>query len=230
MRRLSVENFDVAEVCNVLHGGGVVCLPTDTCYGIAVDATSDLAVHKMHQAKRRKLERAKSIAFSSTSMLEEWVVIDEVWNALNHFFLPGPLTLILPRKRKLAAGLNPDETRIATRIINHKVPSMLIEAFEKPITCTSANRQGESPLYCPDQIQSSFSDEIDILLDDGILPRVLPSTILDLIETPPILVRPGPISLENIYTVLLENQLYKAKTLLSSLALQSENILIPSKN
>lgn len=197
-------SFDSIQIgCELLHSGGVVVIPTETVYGLAADATSDLAVAKIYTLKNRPQFNPLIIHVATINQAETIAVFSKQAHDLAKVFWPGSLTLVLPKRPDslisdlASAGLN----TIAVRIPNHTIALDLLKAYGKPIAAPSANRSTEiSPTQARD-VQSTFGDDI-FILDGGPCQVGLESTIVDLTGPQPVLLRPGGISLEQLESIL----------------------------
>jgi len=159
------------EAVNVLHAGGIVAHPTDTCYGLAVDVGNFVAVKKLRKLKGITDAHPFTIIPPTKKWVLENFVLNLVARNLTRKFWPGPLTLILPLKQS--------KNKIKTcgvRIPDCKISQKLVRLFGQPITTTSANRHGEKEAH---EISSLISLKPDLILDGGKLPIRPTSTILD---------------------------------------------------
>ncbi|PIR55348.1 threonylcarbamoyl-AMP synthase [Candidatus Peregrinibacteria bacterium CG10_big_fil_rev_8_21_14_0_10_36_19] len=158
----------------VLKNGGVVMHPTETCYGLAVDILNESALKKMYNIKGRDFNKPVSILVDGFGMAEEYGIFSDKALQLAHKFWPGPLSIVVPRKRSLPNFLNPGEDFVSIRWSGNSFCEDLVFRFGGPITTTSANVAGEDPLY--EAIK--FSDGIDLVVDGGVLSQNQPSTIV----------------------------------------------------
>ncbi len=160
------------EALAYLKQGGVVAYPTETCYGLAVNAGNERAVNRLRRLKGRDGQRPISILIASPDWLDDLVLPPSAqeW-ALIRAFWPGPLTLLLkPVENGPCSSLA--MPRLGLRCSSHPVAQGLVEAFGEPLTSTSANRSGESSLVDPLAVERVFKDE-DVL----VLPDPAPSAV-----------------------------------------------------
>jgi L-threonylcarbamoyladenylate synthase len=181
----------IAKAVAILSSGGIVVYPTETCYGIGADATSDDAVKKVIRIKKRDKGKKISIAFSDLKMAKRYVVMTKRAEKLAKAFMPGPLTLIVESKGKKKVGFRVPDNNLVRRII---------KKLGKPITTTSANISGKGELYKIRDVVKAFSGKADLILDAGNLPRKKPSTVFD--TTNMKILRMGPISEKDIKSIL----------------------------
>lgn len=159
----------------VLRRDGLIVYPTETVYGLGADALSEDAVLKVYEAKNRPLSRPISIAVSDMDMLGAVAVLDEAARAFIEWFLPGPVTVVLPAKSCLPAILTGGTGLVGIRWPDHEVALAIIARLDSPITATSANVSGEIPPTRPEDVYVPN----DYVVDGGELPGT-PSTVVDL--------------------------------------------------
>ncbi len=167
--------------------------PTDTVYGLGTDARNREAVDNLFRAKNRAPDKPISIAVSSQEMISNLVHISRRYRNLVSRALPGPYTFIL-RSKPSFTHLSWNG-RTGVRIPDHHLVADLSREF--PITCTSANLSGQGEPREPGQITVNY----DLLIDDGPAPSDRPSTVIDLSQREPKILREGagPISIINRY-------------------------------
>lgn len=177
-----------AEILNqavsVLKKAGLVLVPSDTVYGLAVDATSEKAVKKLINFKSRSLGKAISIFVENLEMAKKYVQISKKNLNILKKILPGCFTAVLPSRHKLAGNLESEKGTLGIRIPEFDFINDLVKKYGKPLTATSANLSGRSPHYSVTSFIDSLSDkkkkQIDMIVDFGKLPRNKPSTVVDL--------------------------------------------------
>ncbi len=181
-------------ISSLLRKGGVAVIPTDTLYALSASIYNEEGVRRIYQLKKR--EEPLPVGVSSIRMMGEIAYLNDTAVKLVKTFMPGPLTLVLP-KRKVPDYVSREG--VAVRIPNHNIALKIIEEVG-PITLTSANvHGGRNPVSIDIAIQQ-LGDEVDIYMDCGKLGGRA-STILDLRNGIRIL-REGPISMEEIMEVL----------------------------
>lgn len=170
----------------------MVIHPTDTVYALAVDAENAAAVNRVYQLKRRPPDKPLTIAVSDLDMLTVYAVADPFVELIKRF-LPGPVTLILPKTGRVPPEVNPRAIgiRISDSLIAREIPKRLGRA----VTATSANLTSHAPPHTCSEAVSELAGA-DLALDAGLLPRRTPSTVIDLTGAEPVLVREGPVSFE----------------------------------
>lgn len=183
----------VTKAAEVLGKGGIIIYPTETLYGIGVDATDDKAVKEVIAIKKRSKTKHMLIAFSDLKMAKKYLVITKKAELLAEAFMPGPLGLIVETKSKPVR-------RVGFRIPDNKFVLSLIRKLGKPITSTSANISGKEDLYKIKDIIKTFNGKVGMIIDAGNLPKRKASTVFDTATMR--VVREGPISEKQILAAL----------------------------
>ena len=189
----------IKTVVKTLKNGGIIAYPTDTCYGLGVDATNVRAIKDLRELKERPIEQPISIVVSTVSMAEKYAVLNDKILRIIKTFMPGPLTIVTHKKSTVPDILNKDA--VSFRIPANKVALAIIKSLGKPLTAPSANPRGLEPAYTIDKLLHYFNGKIDMIVDAGNLPKVKPSTIVDLRYGKPRLLREGPVPFEKILNV-----------------------------
>lgn len=185
----------------ILRAGRLVVYPTDTVYGLGAIVQDDEAIRRLYRAKGRGAGKAIPILLGGSEDLFQ-VASDppEMALKLAERFWPGALTLVVPRRHGLPESLSTDET-IGVRVPDHHFAQMLLKAAG-PLATTSANPSGgESPL-APEEVLTGLGGGFALLLDGGRTTGGRPSTVVDCTGVAPRILRPGPISLDDIQVVL----------------------------
>lgn len=197
----------IIEALQVLENGGVVLHPTETCYGLAADIFYPEAVEKIYLLKEMPRHKPVSIMVASLEQAEEFGEFSASARKLARAFWPGPLTIIVKRRPALPAYINPGIDSVGLRCPDHDFTLEMLRRFEEPLVTTSANRTGEPQAY---DVETFLEDRIEVLhpdfiVDLGRIPETPPSTIVDLSGesgVPMVIVRHGPVSVEEVHRVL----------------------------
>ena len=185
---LAADNYK--KICDCLHDDGVIAYPTDTLYGLGGNFFSLALSEKIDRLKNRG-DLPYSAAVGTLAMLESLAVdIPEIFHRRLRKLLPGKFTFLFAASPAIDTRLLKNNGKIGIRLPGLTPLLQLIEKTGMPLVSTSANRSGQPPLNDPAQIAAEFSD-IDLLLDNGVLPLSKGSTIVDLTVSPPRLVRAG---------------------------------------
>ena len=192
--------YSINKAVRILNNNGIVALKTETVYGIACNPNSIFSIESVYNLKKRPIFNPLIIHVDTLEMAKKIAVFNDLSKKIAKYFWPGPLTLILPRrKNKLVedfavSGL---ET-IALRIPNSKVFQKVLKKFKKPIAAPSANPSGYISSTNARHVSDSFGEKIELIIDSGKSHFGLESTILDLSKKKLSITRQGMITPELI--------------------------------
>jgi L-threonylcarbamoyladenylate synthase len=172
----------IEQALRVLTGGGIVVHATETCYGITCDLSNKEAVARLFAVKRRNPTQAVSALFANADRAAEYVEWSPTAMNLAARHLPGPLTIVLPRK----AGALPlfpapegEHPTLGVRISPHPTALEIATRFPRPVSTTSANIHGLPAAYDAASVLRQFGDlRPDLLIDAGTLKKAPPSTVI----------------------------------------------------
>lgn len=202
-KRLGIEPIDIAQAVDVLRRGGIVAFPTDTVYGVGANVRQPEAVAALYEAKERPLSKAIPVLLArAEDMCSIAQEVPESARRLAEQFWPGALTLVVRCSPSLPSILTAGGSTVAVRVPDHPVVRALIEGLGAPLAATSANISGQPSSVTADEVLAQLGGRIALVLDGGPCPGGRPSTVVDLTTTPPRVLRPGPISAEQIEAVL----------------------------
>jgi L-threonylcarbamoyladenylate synthase len=179
MRRSESDNTgrDIKKAADIIRKGGIIIYPTETVYGIAASIFSDEALGRVFEIKKRIPDKPVSVAVSNFKMMDELVYIGERERGFIEKFLPGPVTVILKKKKAVLDILTPGTELVGIRYPAHKLATEFIELAGVPVTSTSANISGEVPPARVEEIKISA----DYIIDGGEC-KGEPSTVVDLVN------------------------------------------------
>ncbi len=193
----------ICKAAEVLRAGGIVLYPTDTLYGLGADALSDEAVAKIQAIKGRDDKKPIHAIVADMEMARRYAEVNEVAEHLAEKFLPGPLSLILKKKKGIDSGIGKGIDTFGIRIPDNRFCLDLVRAFGKPITTTSANLAGEEPRRSAQDILAQLGEKteyIDLAIAVGELPERLPSTVVDVSSGEIKVLREGAIEAKKLLT------------------------------
>ncbi len=188
----------------ILQNGGLVAFPTDTVYGLGAIAFDGKAVESIYAAKERPVEKAIPVLLADPVDMNQ-IAAEVPWMAkqLAAKFWPGALTILVPKRSDLPEAISANST-VGVRIPDHPMARKLLMAAG-PLATTSANLSGKPNPLQSAQVFDQLSGRIPLILDGGDTPGGYPSTVVDCSGSEPLIIRKGPISLEQILEVLKEN-------------------------
>ncbi len=194
----------VKAAAEALRAGNLVVFPTETVYGLGADATNEDAVRRIFTAKGRPAHNPLISHVADFETLERIAVTSNNARRLAEAFWPGPLTLVLPRSP--GSPVSPLATAkldtIAVRIPAHPTALALLQAFGGPVVAPSANVSGQVSPTRAEHVQLTEETHVAMILDAGPCDVGLESTIVNLAEDAPMLLRPGGITKEQIEDVI----------------------------
>lgn len=183
--------------------GELVAFPTETVYGLGANAFDENAVRKIFEIKGRPMDNPLIVHIASKD--DVYVVCSKVPDAtltLIERFWPGPLTLVLPKNPAVPDIVSAGLPTVAVRMPSHPIALKLIELADVPIAAPSVNIAGKPSATKPEHIKLYFGDKVFVI--EGEVEFGIESTVIDLTETPPLLLRPGPIEPEKLKEILGE--------------------------
>jgi len=191
--------LDEARRC--LLDDGLIAFPTESFYGLGVPAASAAAVERLFALKRRPADQPVPVIVADRRQVATVIeTIPPLAEELMAHFWPGPLTIVMQARAVLPPRLTGGTGRLGVRLPGLPLPA-LVAAAAGPMTATSANRSGDPPATTAMMVRASLGDELDLILDGGATPGGLPSTVLDVTVEPPLLLRPGRISEEQLLKI-----------------------------
>lgn len=196
------DNPDVKQLglaASILKKGGLVVFPTETVYGLGANALDREAAKKIYAAKGRPSDNPLIVHIASFEQLGEVAAqIPAVARELADRFWPGPLTFVLPKKDRVPSEVTGGLDTVAVRQPAHPVALALIKKSELPLAAPSANLSGKVSPTSADHVVCDLWGRVDLIIDSGRTGVGLESTVLDLTVWPPLVLRPGGISLEQL--------------------------------
>ncbi|PIC74154.1 L-threonylcarbamoyladenylate synthase [Sporosarcina sp. P17b] len=196
-----VDNDRIYEqAVDILKSGGIVAFPTETVYGLGAIATDGQAVQRIFEAKGRPSDNPLIVHIGNQSDIEKYATdIPEIAEVLMKAFWPGPLTLIMEKKPGVIADVvTAGLSTVAIRMPDHPIALELLRKLDQPLAAPSANRSGKPSPTEADHVYHDLLGRVPLILDGGETGVGLESTILDITVTPPVILRPGGITKEQL--------------------------------
>ena len=199
---LESKKENIEKAAKAIINGDIIAFPTETVYGLGADGLNPTAVAKIFEAKKRPSFNPLILHISSRDQLKELVNIesDIVYKLINNFW-PGPLTLVLPKKKIVPDIVTAGNPTVAIRMPQHPVAKSLIEMCDRPIAAPSANRFGLLSPTTAKHVEKQLGNRINIILDGGQSNVGVESTIVEVTKNKVMLLRHGGISLEQLQEV-----------------------------
>lgn len=204
------ENEAIAEAAQLLQNNEVVAFPTETVYGLGGNAYSDEAIAKIFAAKGRPADNPLIIHIYSQAQLQEIVAsVPKVAEQLIDAFWPGPLTLILPKGKKISKKATAGLETVAIRMPNHPVALALLEKANLPIAAPSANRSGKPSPTSAAHVRADLENKIAGVVDGGQTGVGVESTVVQVTGGKIAILRPGGITREQLEAVIGKGYVYE---------------------
>ncbi len=195
VQNINKDNINKEELkmaADILKKGGLVAFPTETVYGLGGDGLREDVAKKIYTAKGRPSDNPLIIHISNMDMLNKLVTdIPEKAKLLAKEFWPGPLTMIFPKSENVPMGTTGGLNTVAVRMPNHPVALALIEQSGVCIAAPSANTSGRPSPTLASHVYEDMNGKIELILDGGKVGIGIESTIVDLTEEVPVILRPG---------------------------------------
>jgi L-threonylcarbamoyladenylate synthase len=194
----SAESIDRA--ARVLRGGGLVAFPTDTVYGLGALAFNAAAVGRIYAAKDRPADKAIPVLLSSVVDIDLVAVsVGDKALRLAHRYWPGPLTLVVQKSERVPEAVA--AATVGIRVPDHAVALVLL-GVSGPLAVSSANLSGnDSPVTAVEALRQ-LDGRVEIILDGGRTPGGTPSTVVDCTGDELVILRPGPLTLQELQAAL----------------------------
>lgn len=204
MNIVAADAAGIARAAQILRDGGLVAFPTETVYGLGADATNGKAVARIFEAKGRPSFNPLIVHIPDAAAARDIAVLPEHFTALANAFWPGPLTLVMRRGASSPVSdlVSAGGDTIALRVPDAGPACALLRATGRPLAAPSANRSGGISPTRAEHVADSLGERVDLILDGGPCRVGLESTVLDISEAMPAILRPGSVTREQITAVI----------------------------
>jgi len=197
MRVLKADDLDgedFVDIVRTLERGRVICFPTDTAYGLGVDPFNPSGVERLFEIKGRPESKPVLLLVDSVAMAESVSDPTPKFQGAASVFWPGPITMVVHASGDLSTRITADTGTVGLRWPRMPLAIRLIEGLGRPVTATSANRSQEPVARSVTEAMEQLGGGVDVYVDGGHLQGEHVSTVIDLTEQPPVLLREGPVS------------------------------------
>ena len=200
---LPANRANIERAADLLIRGRLVAFPTETVYGLGAVATRRDAIRRLFEAKGRPPDHPVIVHLARAEEIDEWCSqVPAAARALADAFMPGPLTLVLPRAPHVSTALTGGQETIGLRVPSHPVAAELLSLVGGGVAAPSANRFGHVSPTAARHVEDDLGDCVDAILDGGPSNVGLESTIVDLSGERPRLLRPGVVTEADLCQVL----------------------------
>lgn len=195
----AIDNFDIETVAKALRNGQIILYPTETLYGLGVNIYREDALKKLAELKGRQSHKPFSCMISCpndlTTLCREVPLYVE--NLIN-FFWPGPVTFVLKADDSVPRSVVSSKSKIGLRYPSHPFTRVLMQVHPQPVVSTSANFVGQPAPATIEDVSEELLNSVDLAIDAGPCKWQRPSTVVDVSETEPVLLREGAIPFAKI--------------------------------
>ena len=199
----------LAEAKEIIFGGGVVAIPTETVYGLGGSAFDDEAVRRIFEIKGRPNDNPLIAHVHAEYDLKKIVDYDPPYaQALRRAFLPGPLTLVYPSAGKVSPFVSCGLDTLAVRVPSHEGAQAFLREVDIPVVAPSANLSRHVSPTTARHVLDDFEGKIPLILDGGKATGGIESTVCDVTGEIPVILRPGLVTREMIASVVGECGVY----------------------
>ena len=203
MEIISADEKGLQRAVELLRAGGIGAFPTDTVYGLGARIDSEPAIKKIFKAKGRSQGQPLPILIADAEQLRQ--IAEQIpplaWKLAERFW-PGGLTLVIPKAPQISELISAGGDSVGIRLPKHPVPLALIRGLGIPIIGTSANLSGQPSPVTAKEVIDQFEERLDFVIDGGRCPGGKESTIIDLTQQPPRILREGAIPMKEIEKLL----------------------------
>ena len=201
INNIEAQSADIDLAASILKDGGLVVIPTETVYGLGGDGTNPASSKKIYEAKGRPSDNPLIIHIASPRDAEKYAHTSELYYRLADAFMPGPLTVILPKKDTVPYETTGGLDTVAIRCPSHPVAHAIIERAGIPIAAPSANISGRPSATSSEYVVEDFDGKVDMIIDGGDCEIGLESTIVLIKDNSLVLLRPGAITCDALSCV-----------------------------
>lgn len=192
----------IRHAATLIRDGGLVVIPTETVYGLGGDGTNPLSSKKIYAAKGRPSDNPLIIHIAKPEDAEKYAVTNSLYYKLANKFMPGPLTVILPKKNTVPYETTGGLDTVAIRCPSHPIAHAIIDEAGVPIAAPSANISGRPSATAVEYVIEDFNGRVDMIVDGGACEIGLESTIVLITEDNGlILLRPGAVTYDALCCV-----------------------------
>lgn len=191
----------IKKAAKIICEGGLVAIPTETVYGLAGSALNAESAKKIYEAKGRPADNPLIVHIAEPGEAEKIAYTNDMFYALAEKFMPGPLTVILPKKDCIPSSVTAGLHTVALRCPNNKIAQDIIKVSGHPIAAPSANRSGIPSPTTGEHVKNDMDGRIDMIVDGGSCDIGLESTVITIKDNDCIILRPGAVTAEMLSTV-----------------------------
>ena len=199
MNNVLCSENDISLLADLLDKNEVICVPTDTVYGLCVKTNSFSAYNNLVNIKDRPTNKLFPVMCSDIDQIKDIAIVNDRAEKILEEFMPGPITIILKIKNNPKNYIRLNQDTVAVRLATSSSLKKIIKLVDCPLFMTSANKSGHSPCKNIDEVFNTFPDIKGIL--EGEIIYFVPSTIIDCVGDDFKIIREGPITCDDINNI-----------------------------
>jgi L-threonylcarbamoyladenylate synthase len=193
----------IKETATIIRQGGVIVFPTRCLYGLGADAMNPEAIDRVIEIKQRPQNNPILVLIHSSQQLNRLVArVPPAAEILMQYFWPGRVTLVFEARDTVSSRLTARTGKIGVRLAGHPAAAALVKLSGSPLTATSANVSGRPACFKLPDLAAGIAEDVDFMLDAGVLAGGAGSTVVDVTAAPPRILREGQVSADEIRRVL----------------------------
>lgn len=191
-----INENELKQCIETIKQGGLVIFPTETVYGIGANAFNEVAVRRIYEVKMRPEEKPLSIMVSNIDEISKYAIIsNEIEEKIIKKYMPGPITIVLKKKPGVFDYISSGKDTIGIRIPDNEIILEILKQSKLPIVAPSANISGKPSGIVLEDILKDFNGKVDICINGGKAKLSEPSTIVQVIDNKPVILRQGRIKI-----------------------------------
>ena len=194
----NIPQEELEQVKHIIENDGLVIFPTDTVYGLGCNCFSDQAIEKIFEVKQRAKNKPINVLTDSVSKMSMLAShVGEIEKELVEKYMPGALTIIFDKKEGISDLLTSGLDTVGIRIPNNEIALKILKEVDYPLATTSANVSGEEAGISFDDVVDYFDGKVDVIIDGGVSPIQIASTIVRVENDNIHVLRQGSIKIDN---------------------------------
>ncbi len=196
-------NAVIRQASKLLEEGKIVSFPTETVYALAANAENENALDSIFKVKGRECKKPLALLVENIEEAQKYVIFNKNAIRIAQNFCPGPISMVLPKSKNanLPDIINGGMDTLSVRIPNHKIALSILRNANCPIVATSANISGSPDALSASEVKSYFGDTIDLIVNgNGCSGKA--STVIDLCDEQPKILRQGEITIDDILKII----------------------------
>ncbi|EFI41757.1 MULTISPECIES: L-threonylcarbamoyladenylate synthase [Peptoniphilus] len=199
----NIKRENITEITNALKNGKLVVFPTETVYGLGANGLDETACKNIFNAKGRPGDNPLILHIAEISQLDDLVEdVSESARDLIDMFWPGPLTMIFKKSSKIPDVVSAGLDTVAVRMPSHKIAREILKDCMIPIAAPSANLSGKPSPTSFKRVFEDLDNKVDIIVDGGRADVGIESTVVDMTVNPPMILRPGKVTTEDLKIII----------------------------